>query len=61
MPVEIKELTIQVTIAAEAGASQGTASDGLAASNAVNADAQGAIVQEAVEKVLEILRNKQER
>jgi hypothetical protein len=64
MPLEIKELTIQVAIVQESGSSPGTTVGlGNATSGMSSNDpgSQSALIQEVVEKVLEILKNKEAR
>ena len=59
MPLEIRELVIKATLDAEAGKSQ--KNSGGQHSGANNTDAQQVIVNLCVQKVLEILKEKQER
>jgi hypothetical protein len=62
MPVEIRELHINVSVSSPPGdqGSAGTASAGSGGGDARGND-RDAIVAECVEKVMEILQNKRER
>lgn len=63
MPLEIRELTIQINLSQEQNISTGAAPASVAASSTGqnNPGNQEALLQELVEKVLDILKSKAER
>lgn len=64
MPIEIRELNIKVSVSDGAGAANGvgaTGADAAAQSPQGSGGNNAALIEEAVEKVLEILRHQTER
>lgn len=59
MPIEVRELVIKATVAQEGGAGVGAASVGSSADNNVSPNEE--MIKTCVEKVLEILKDKNER
>lgn len=61
MPIEITELTIRAVVDQNRPNTSGGLQAGGNRGSQLSASDRNAIVQEAVEKVLEVLRNKEER
>ena len=64
MPIEIRELNIKVSVSDEPGTANGTgatSADAAAQSPQGSSGNNAALIEEAVEKVLEILKHQTER